>query len=713
MTRGDSLPEESNSLRKRAGAGMAGNGGHFVRAGLCALAALAMIGGPVPIAVAEDLGEITVTGTREETPRAETPATVDTVPQQQIAETRPGHPSEIMGQVPGVHINITSGEGHQTAIRQPLTTSPVYLFLEDDIPIRSTGFFNHNALYEVNIPQAGGIEVLKGPGSALHGSDAIGGVINVLTRPTPAEPEAQITLEGGPYGWVRLLGTAGNGWETDCLRGDLNLTRTDGWRDHTKYDRQNATLRWDRFLASGATVKTVLSYSDIDQETAGSSRLFKDDYLHNPTRNYTPISFREVMALRLSAAYEQEQHDSLLSITPYYRNNDMTLLPNWTLSFDPSVYDTWNQSFGMLVKYRHDFQPLRTRLIIGTDLDYSPGGRFEQSITTVRDGSFFTDYAIDQTIYDYDVTFKAASPYLHLESSPSERLRLNGGIRYDLASFDYDNNLDVIQAGSHRRPASTGVDYSHLSPKLGATLAFNDRFNAFASYRHAFRTPAESQLFRQGRAENTVDLKPVRAESYEIGLRGKYSDWLRSELSVFFMPVKDDILTFTDTVTNQRETVNAGKTLHRGVELGATAALNERLDINMAVSYAKHTYEDWSPRTGVDYRDNEISNAPRLIASARLAYRPEIMRGGRVEVELERLGSYWMDDENTHKYSGHHLVNLRGNMPLGRGFELFARLLNLTDRRYATNSGFTVARGEELAPGLPLTIYVGLNYAFF
>lgn len=99
-----------------------------------------------------------------------------------------------MGQIPGVAVAVTNGEGHTTAIRHPFTTNPVYLFLEDGIPIRSTGFFNHNALYEINIPQSGGIEVIRGPGTALYGSDAIGGVINVLTRPPPAQRE--VTLGG-------------------------------------------------------------------------------------------------------------------------------------------------------------------------------------------------------------------------------------------------------------------------------------------------------------------------------------------------------------------------------------------------------------------------------------------------------------------------------------------------------------------------------------
>lgn len=86
------------------------------------------------------LGEVTVTGTREAELKAETPATVDSIDKQEVQAVKPGHPSEIVERIPGVHLPVTGGEGHQTAIRQPITTSPVYLYLEDGIPTRSTGF---------------------------------------------------------------------------------------------------------------------------------------------------------------------------------------------------------------------------------------------------------------------------------------------------------------------------------------------------------------------------------------------------------------------------------------------------------------------------------------------------------------------------------------------------------------------------------------------
>jgi len=175
------------------------------------------------------LEDVVVSGTREAERKSETAATIDVIKGEAIRNAKATHPTEIMGRIPGVWVNITGGEGHQTSIRQPLTTAPVYAYLEDGIPIRSTGFFNHNALYEANMPQAGGIEVTKGPGSALYGSDAIGGVVNILSRRPPGQAEIEASVDAGSFGWKRLLLTGGNAFGASALRADINKTKTDGW----------------------------------------------------------------------------------------------------------------------------------------------------------------------------------------------------------------------------------------------------------------------------------------------------------------------------------------------------------------------------------------------------------------------------------------------------------------------------------------------------
>ncbi len=152
------------------------------------------------------LSDVVVTASREEEKRVAIPAAIGVVDGATLRALDPNHPADALNRVAGVYVRVTNGEGHMTAIRQPISTDPVYLYLEDGIPTRSTGFFNHNALYEVNLPQADRIEVLKGPATALYGSDAIGGVINVSTR----APSAARWLDLGRRRLVQLGPPAGD-----------------------------------------------------------------------------------------------------------------------------------------------------------------------------------------------------------------------------------------------------------------------------------------------------------------------------------------------------------------------------------------------------------------------------------------------------------------------------------------------------------------------
>jgi iron complex outermembrane receptor protein len=74
-----------------------------------------------------ELAPVTITDTREAALKSETSASTSQISQEDINFLQPGHPSEILNRMPGVHVNVTGGEGHMTAIRQPISTSAVYL----------------------------------------------------------------------------------------------------------------------------------------------------------------------------------------------------------------------------------------------------------------------------------------------------------------------------------------------------------------------------------------------------------------------------------------------------------------------------------------------------------------------------------------------------------------------------------------------------------
>jgi outer membrane receptor protein involved in Fe transport len=240
--------------------------------------------------------------------------------------------------------------------------------------------------------------------------------------------------------------------------------------------------------------------------------------------------------------------------------------------------------------------------------------------------------------------------------------------------------------------------------------------NLFGSYRHGFRTPSQGQLFQQNSAANTVDLQPVKVESFELGLRGQLGSRAIYQITAYDMTLRDDIITYV-TEQNTREALNAGSTEHRGLELSAGAALRTNLRLDASYSLASHRYETWVPEAprgaspGVSYSGNMIEQAPRDLASALISWTPATLGGGRFAVEWAHLGSYHADAANTaaQRYDGHDLLSLHGSMEWRGRYELFARVTNLLDSRYAELKAYDRFAGAQYTPGAPRTINAGMR----
>jgi outer membrane receptor protein involved in Fe transport len=182
-------------------------------------------------------------------------------------------------------------------------------------------------------------------------------------------------------------------------------------------------------------------------------------------------------------------------------------------------------------------------------------------------------------------------------------------------------------------------------------------------------------------------------------------------LSLYTLRKQDDIVTYRDPVSNYTQSMNAGETLHRGIETGLGMPLGGAFRLDVAFSYAEHTYESWTAivggTTNVDYSGNEMEAAPRWIGNTRLAWVPAT--GRRVQLEWVSLGSYWMDQANTVKYDGHDFFNLRANWSLTRQLAVFGNVHNLTNVRYAESASIS-SNTPVYSPGLPRTFYAGVEY---
>ncbi len=110
----------------------------------------------------EDLQTVVVTGNREASLRTETPIAISKLTPKQIDEAKATSIFEVINKTPGVMMVNLNNEQHSMSIRQPMTTNAYYLYLEDGVPIRPMGVFNHNSLLEMNQFTVSSIEVVKG-----------------------------------------------------------------------------------------------------------------------------------------------------------------------------------------------------------------------------------------------------------------------------------------------------------------------------------------------------------------------------------------------------------------------------------------------------------------------------------------------------------------------------------------------------------------------
>jgi len=676
-----------------------------------------------------ELDKVVVTSTREEKPISEIAESVGVLSQQDILNISPSHPSEVLNRSAGVYINNLGGEGHMTAIRQPISTSAVYLFLEDGVPTRPTGFFNHNGLYEVNIPQSERLEVTKGPGSALYGSGAMGGVINSISAKVSQQAHTKLDAEIGANEWQRILLSSSRPLSAHSGAGiQANLTKNNGFRDDADYERNNLNMRFNYQLSQHASAKNTLSFTKVDQ--SGVSSLEYEDYKEDVSKNnyQADVGARNIEALRVTSEINvTSQQGDLITLTPFYRHNESSMMPSWMVSYDANVRDTQFESFGLLSKWRRKFNN-GGQVISGLDIDHTPS-RFQEfdvaESDITRDGDVITGFTrSDDLNYKYSATQTSVSPYIHLENQITPNIRLSAGMRYDLFKVEYTDQLDAPVDSSHLRPESQTVNYAHLSPKGSIIYNISDRHDVYVNYRHAFRAPSVSKLFRSGKNTNTADLKPVNTDSVEFGLRGLMAQVMTYELAVYYMEKTNDIVSVVNA-DNDRVSLNAGKSIHQGIELGLSGEISRDFSYSTALSVSEQTYGKFEylyscfscdPRVVnqvLNFDGNYVGKAPASLGNIALRYEPVKVYGLMVELELEHVGEYYTDETNTNKYAGHQVVNLRSNYQVNAQLQVYGRLQNLADERYSTYTSNQVGSDEiEYRPGAPLSLFAGLRFSF-
>ncbi len=682
------------------------------------------------------LDEVVVSGSRAETKLSETPMSIGAVDEKAIRRDKPKLMGDVLNRISGVQWVDLGNEQHKMGIRQPNSTNAVYQYLEDGIPIRPLGVFNHNSLNELNLAEASRVEVVRGASSSLYGSNAVGGAINFITARPSLTPELSIGYRTEPVAGYQRVDTSASNTRDDIGVRFSHYTSdrsANNWQQYSNGHKDSMTMRVDKALESGAMVRTVVSYNNLDSATPGS--LNPVDYQLNPGKSYQTFSWRKDKTTRMSVAWEGETTvNGTSTFTFFGRENDHGQLPNYTIttctisaSCTTGYHGTLNNnhvsSLGVDAKHQQEYDFLKSRLIGGIYYDASPNVYKSDNLDVTRDSTtlVYTGYTPSTTYTtgkrDYQTDIANTAIFAQWEITPLDKTRFVMGGRYDAINYNYKNNLTP---GTAYGAPNEVRGFSHFSPKIGATYSVSDSTNVYANASQGFTPPDVSQLY----SKNAIpDLRPATYYSYEAGTRMAFLDKsLRFDATVYRLDGTDTIVSITDTSGNTSN-VNASGTQSTGIEMNLAYDAGQ-LDGRLAAAYARHQYVDYSTniRNGalyvpVDYSGNIIPEAPNTL-SAELGYKP--MQDLRVALELVKVSAYWMDNANSVSYSGHTLVNLRGNYSMGNGWEFWMQGRNLTNQLYAdsassANNGVTAyvpATQDKYTVGAPQSLMLGVTYTY-
>jgi len=677
----------------------------------------ALLAGPAG-AAAGALEEIVVTAQRQEVAVLATPLSIERIGGDTIALLGATHSSEILNRIPGVMVQRGSGQESLTAIRSPVLTGAgscgAFLFLENGIPIRPVGFCNVNELLEVNTEQADAIEVLRGTGTALYGSNSVHGTINVLQDGPAQLPDWQLGLNVGPANYTRAsLISAYNGPSTGASL-KAHYTHDGGWRDESGFDegKLNATLSTSSDGRMPA--RFDLAATTLDQETAGfitGKNAYRDPALSKSNPN--PEAFRDAHAVRLTALLQPRTAlPGALELRPYLRSSRMEFLQHFLLG--QPLERNGQESAGLMSSVDWNLGQ-RMSLITGIDLEWADSFLVEDQANPTTGGSPGANAIRPVGLhYDYAVISNVAAAYGQFEYALSDTVHAGAGLRVEYVGYDYDNRMLAGNTDENgvpctptgclfSRPADRSDSFTNAAPKLSLRWDAADGLLLYANASRGFRPPEITELYRLQRSQSVAELDSEQIDGYEVGLKAVRGDW-QGELAAYDMRKKDVILRESNGFN-----VSNGRTSHEGIEYSLNWQALDWLAADLSGTYARHRYEFSRAVEGGETitAGNDVDTAPRELLRAALEFQP--LPSIVAEAEWLVVGDYFVDASNSNRYPGHELLNLRARWEFVPGWSLTVRINNALDRAYADRADFAFGNYRYF-PGRPRSVFAELTW---
>jgi vitamin B12 transporter len=633
-------------------------------------ASIALLLHPALSAMAADaddgVEDVVVTANRiaQETSRVGDSVTVITAKEQRRSQKTAV--SDLLATTPGIAVARNGGLGGTTTLRIRGAESHQTVVLIDGVklndPSSASGEFNFADLLTTDYAQ---IEVLRGPQSTLWGSQAIGGVVNIVT-PTPEGPlSASYSAEGGTHETAIVRGQVQAGGDRVAWRVSGNYATSDGissWsrelggRETDSYRNVGFNARGILHISDNVTAEIRSTWSDGRSEYDGFAPGLTDTPDYGTTEELTTYAgvnidaFDGRLSNRIGFAYTgTDRHDTDPS------------------SSVPTTFDAEGRN------KRWEYQGTlritdRVSTIVGLESERSELSTASPSTFEPNPTPLTGDTQID-------------SIYAQVNVTPIDALSLSAGARYD----DHDT---FGNSTTTRASAAWSVTSSTI---LRAT------------YGEGFKAPTLYQLYSQ---YGNLNLEAEEAKGWDAGVEQHFFDKKLMVSATYFDRDTTNMIDFVSCfgVTSPPCSAqpygyydNFQRTNAHGVELGVAAHLTEQL--SLTANYTNMNAENRA--RGTANFGHALPRRPSETANAQLSYEWPV--GLTTTVAVQHAGRSFDTISNTAVLDGYTLFDFRASYAVSDSLEVYGRVENATDEEYETSRRYgTLGR----------TFYAGLRQSF-
>jgi len=492
---------------------------------------------PLPVDSLIRLKEVVVSATKTEVSRDQIPLTISVVNRATLEEsTETGVLSILSKEVPGLFVTERSVTGYGINNGSAGTVSihgvgggNKVLMLFDGQPMWA-GVFGHSIADAFVASDAERVEVIRGPGSLLYGSNAMGGVINVITRQAKEDGlKGKVRVMYGSYNTQKYSANAGLKKDKLNLYASINHDRSDGQRDNSKFYITNGYIRG--------------GYTFSDYWNASADAIIADFKINNPGTIEVPAIENWAKALRstYSASLSNKYENMSGSLQLYYNIGKHKIDDGWR-NGEPRDYWFRSKDFVRGLALFESFNLFDgNQFTVGIDAKQWGGHAWNQS----KPGK-----DADGEIMDNKVTEVAG--YVTAQQTLFDHLTINAGVRLENNS-GYGNEW-VPQAG--------------LAYQLN-----NSTIKASAS--KGFRSPNINEMYAPWGAVNP-DLEPEEMWNYDISyLQSFLNDQLHFEITAYLAKGSNMV------VAGQ----NTGKFENKGIDFGLNFRILPSLRVNTNYSF--------------------------------------------------------------------------------------------------------------------------------